>query len=213
MKVERAQVDWGFWLQWVLASIVGWALGAIVSLLVSAIAPVVGAIPVVGGSIIGAGVGIMQWLVLRRRFHQAGWWVLASTMGSVVGWAVSQNLIEPVTMFLSKYEEALGGRSVVTLSAFGVMVGGMVGTMQWLVLRLWVYRAGWWILANTVGWTTGFVAGPVVVVALWTSGVLATIMGEVIFGAVLGAITGMTLVWLSRHSFPGAQERGQPRKP
>ena len=213
MKVERAQVDWGFWLQWVLASIVGWALGAIVSLLVSAIAPVVGAIPVVGGSIVGAGVGIMQWLVLRRRFHRAGWWVLASTMGSAVGWAVGQNLIEPVTMFLSRYEEALGGRVVVSLSVFGVMVGGMVGTMQWLVLRRWVYRAGWWILANTLGWATAFLADPVVVLALWPSAVLATIMGEVTFGAVLGAITGVTLVWLSRHSFPGAQEQGQPRQP
>jgi len=208
MKVEHAH--WGFWLQWVLASIVGWWA---LSLPVSAIAPVVGAMPVVSGSIVGAGVGIMQWLVLRRRFHRAGWWVLASTMGWAVGWAVGQNLIEPVTMFLAKYEEALGGRSVVTLSVLGVMVGGVAGIMQWFVLRRWVYRAGWWILANIVGWTTGFVAGPVVVAALWTSGVLATVMGGVILGAVPGAITGMTLVWLSRHSFPGAQEQGQPRKP
>ena len=211
MKVERAQVDWGFWLQWVLASIVGWALGVIVSLLASAIAPVGRAMPAIGATLVGAGIGIMQWLILRRRFRRAGWWVLASAMGWAVGWAVGQNLIEPVVMFLSKYEEALGGRSVVTLSVLGVMVGGTVGTMQWLVLRRWVYWAGWWILANIVGLAAGFVAGAVVASTLHLSGVLATvtnIMGGIILGALLGAITGMTLVWLSRQSFPGAQERG-----
>jgi len=209
MEVERAQVDWGFWLQWVLASIVGWVLGVIVSLLAMG-----RAMPVVGATLVGAGIGIMQWLILRRRFRRAGWWVLASAMGWAVGWVAGQNLIEPVVMFLSKYEEALGGRSVVTLSVLGVMVGGTVGTMQWLVLRRWVYRAGWWILANTAGLAAGFVASAVVASTLHLSGVLATVttvMGGIILGALPGAITGMTLVWLSRQSFPGAQERGQPR--
>ena len=29
---------------------------------------------------VGTGVGIMQWLILRRQFSHGGWWVLASTM-------------------------------------------------------------------------------------------------------------------------------------
>ena len=137
MEVERANVGWSFWLQWVLASSVGFVMAVIVSLLVvMAIEPMVvprlGAF--VGATIVGAVVGIMQWLVLRRRLHRAGWWVLASAVGWAVGWAGSQELIliERVFMALSKYDEALGGRSVVTLSVIGVLVGGQSGSCNGL---------------------------------------------------------------------------------
>lgn len=33
----------------------------------------------------GAVIGLMQWLVLRRQLTSAGWWILASTIGWLVG--------------------------------------------------------------------------------------------------------------------------------
>jgi hypothetical protein len=39
----------------------------------------------VGAAASGTVLGVVQWLVLRRRVAQAGWWVLASTVGWVVG--------------------------------------------------------------------------------------------------------------------------------
>ena len=32
----------------------------------------------------GLGFGVTQWLVLRRRFHRAGWWMVATALGDVV---------------------------------------------------------------------------------------------------------------------------------
>ena len=38
-----------------------------------------------GVSVFGTVVGLLQWLVLRRQIPRSGWWVLASTVGWVVG--------------------------------------------------------------------------------------------------------------------------------
>jgi hypothetical protein len=40
---------------------------------------------VVGVSLFGTVVGVLQWGVLRRQISQAGWWLVASTVGWVVG--------------------------------------------------------------------------------------------------------------------------------
>jgi hypothetical protein len=44
----------------------------------------------VEGTVVGAIVGALQWLVLRGRVTRAGWWVLASTLA----WALSTVLGE-----------------------------------------------------------------------------------------------------------------------
>ena len=67
--------DW-----WVLASTVGGAMGGAVASLIVDDAMIFAVLFVVSG----ASVGIAQWLVLRRQVAQAGWWVLASTLGGCV---------------------------------------------------------------------------------------------------------------------------------
>ena len=59
-----------------------------------------------------------------------------------------------------------------------------------------VTRAGWWVLASTVGWVVGGPAGSIVDEAVsW-----------VVLGAVYGAITGTTLVCLLRQRFMRGDE-------
>ena len=68
-----------------------------------------------------------------------------------------------------------------------VAAGGTVlGVLQWLVLRRQVARAGWWVLASSVGWVMGGLA----------SGITNTTAGWAVLGIVYGAITGIVLVWL-----------------
>ena len=125
MNIERAQVGWGFWLWWVLASTVGFAVGGVVG---GVVGGKVG--QPVGGAVFGASVGIAQWLVLRRQVSRPSWWVLASTVGFAVGFAMGGEV----------------GRAV----GFAVS-GASVGIAQWLVLRRWqVSQASWWVLASTV---------------------------------------------------------------
>ena len=113
------------------------------------------------------------------------WWVLASAVGFVVGLIVG--------LILSATSSSLVGFAV-GLAVFGASVG----IAQWFVLRRHVSRAGWWVLASTVGY------------AVTAAGVLDALeaFGEAILGGgssyeglvlglvLYGAITGGVLVWL-----------------
>jgi len=76
----------------------------------------------------------------------------------------------------------------------GALGGAVVGILQWLVLRRQVSRAGWWVLASTVGLGLSMaVAGAFLDMEL---------VGLLVGGAVLGAVTGGALVWLLRQPVP-----------
>ncbi|MCJ7668464.1 MAG: hypothetical protein MUP04_09355 [Anaerolineae bacterium] len=172
-KQESLGIGWGFWLWWVSASTVGWFSGFIVGSVggyaVMEILPSY-ALVAWGGVVLGAGVGIFQWLVLRRRVSRAGWWVLARTVGLAGGAVVGTTAV------------ALAGGDPTTWGVVGgwVVGGAMAGLMQWFVLRRQVSRAGWWVLASTVGWAVSS------------------------YGVVLGAVTGIAVVWLLRQPIPEA---------
>jgi hypothetical protein len=141
---------------------VGFAIGGAVSGIVS---------QSLFGVVVGASVGTMQWLVLRRHICRAGWWVLASVLGMGLGFA----LVRAVTPALSRVG---GGLAYGVVN--GAAVGTLVGTMQWLVLRRPVSRAGWWVLVSALGMGVSFALDQGV-------GLLAGV-----------AMTGMALVWLLR---------------
>jgi hypothetical protein len=62
----------------------------------------------------------------------------------------------------------------------GAGVGTLVGTMQWVVLRRHVSRAGWWVLTSALGSGLSFALNQVV-------------------GQLVGvAVTGAVLVWVLR---------------
>lgn len=106
------------------------------------------------------------------------WWVLATTVGWVVGFFVCEALKDFVE----------------SLSADGAVIGSSVGIMQWLALRRRINRAGWWILASIIGFAIGKLVG---------DGIAQAIPGAVGFGlsgAAIGASLGIAQwVVLRRH--------------
>jgi len=74
MPVDGGQVGWKFWRRWALASSVAWFAGLLLGFVAaSASEPVLGIDPLQGmlayfilGVCPGAGVGVAQWLVLRK---------------------------------------------------------------------------------------------------------------------------------------------------
>jgi hypothetical protein len=64
------------------------------------------------------------------------------------------------------------------------VLGAALGTTQWLFLRRHFYQAGWWIPVSALGWTIG----------------LTGLTGELLVGAVVGAVTGIALELLLRYS-------------
>jgi hypothetical protein len=201
MDIERTQVGWRFWFVWVFANSLalaavglmgGYGYAMIFTILMYGrhnYDPVLGIVHqhydpslfvvavVVGGVLVGASLGVAQWLLLRQRLSRAAWWILASAVGIAVaaaGWWLL---------------ESTAGVAVAALS------GVSLGVAQWLVLRRQLSRAAWWILASAVGFAVVFVA--------FDSSVASAATGAV--GVVAyGAITGGVLVLLLRQ--PDATE-------
>ncbi len=75
---------------------------------------------------IGAAAGLTQWVVLRGHLSRAGWWILATIAGWILGLPV-------------------GGR-VASWANLEIMTAGLamtsIGLLQWFVLRQEVLRAG-----------------------------------------------------------------------
>ena len=192
-------VGWALGGQWVLASIVGVALGLAVAMLVVLVVH-----NLVGGMaedrvpfllFLSIGVGSMQWLVLRRPMRRAGWWVLASIAGWTAGDALAWRmywLIRDTLRMAANYE----------FLAFIQMlsVGTSLGVLQWLVLRRQFSQSGWWVMANIVGLS---------VASLPLGKGLPTGLADAIsISVVTPALSGLVLVWLLRHSPPNASGWG-----
>jgi len=182
-NTERGKPGWVFWGWWFLASTLVPAVGLAMLLfawLVIASGNLTHGkgieILLVGIPLLFASIGIAQWLVLRRQVSEPGWWVLSSTVGGVVGLVVGLIVGGAVGgVAVEAVGELADGNVVGGLVGFAAF-GASVGIAQWFVLRRKVSRAGWWVLASTVG-------------------VVVPVVGY-------GAITGAALVWLLRQPVP-----------
>jgi hypothetical protein len=80
----------------------------------------------------------------QARITRAEWglwlgWVLATTVGWVVGFALCEGFKDFVESFRSD----------------GAVIGVSIGIAQWLVLTRRINHAGWWVLASTIGFAVG----------------------------------------------------------
>lgn len=65
----------------------------------------------------------------------------------------------------------------------GTVHGVALGAIQWLILQRQLYQAGWWIIISALAWTIA----------------LEGLTGELLVGAVVGAVTGIALELLLRY--------------
>ena len=149
-------MDWALWFYWIMATTLGWLIGSLFF----------NGIPVI---ISGVAIAGIQSVVLYKRIQKAWRWIILSSLGWIVGYI----------LFIVIFSEDMG-------LLVGPVMGGVVGVMQWFLLRKEVYWAGWWIVFSVMAWTTGLTLMP----GLLTSGALP------------GAMTGLTLVILFRFSSP-----------
>ena len=195
----------GGWLWWVLASTVGWAVGGPVGVaLGGGLAMGIVVTGYVGMAVGVIAAGALQWLVLRRQVAGAAWWIVASVVGAalvgvlavLLGWVVGVvgRLVGGTAWGANWGPDWSADPGGDVGFVVGVAAGGTVlGLLQWLVLRRQVARAGWWVLASSVGWVMGGLA----------AGITNTTAGWAVLGIVYGAITGIVLVWLLRRPAAG----------
>lgn len=197
MNTERTNIGWGFWIAWILASIVGFGMGSLIGMSVSyALLPEMGITDEFGvahllmfGTMLGTTSGFLQWVVLREKVAQAGWWVLASAMG----FAIAGGTLGTI---------GINENYLTAGILFAVLFGFAGGIMQALVLkRAQIARVGMWVLASILGSLVGAIGIPISssIGATGNYGLSAMVFG-LLLGAGLGAIPGAVLVWLLRQS-------------
>jgi hypothetical protein len=177
---------------------------AVVSAAVSAVggnAPMHGVLLIVG-VLEGAILGFAQWLVLRRYIDNADWWILATSAGALIAWVMG--LTVSVVMALAYVSTGDGVKTALMLRGVGLLgagVGVVMGFSQWLVLKVHIRKAAWWIFANALAWSLGLTvafigAGMISYPSLSLEAAIAGVATGVVMGAIIGGITGIALVWL-----------------
>jgi hypothetical protein len=107
---------------WIVATALGWPLGIAVVYLGYAIWPIaLSANSPWSATLVGAVVGLAQWLVLRQRVLRAGWWVPASALG----WGLVRLIAGEV--FTSPVE----------LLIIGAVPAAVTGLAMWWLLAHW----------------------------------------------------------------------------
>jgi hypothetical protein len=187
MNAKPTPVGWAIWIQWVLASAASGAMTmAVTGTMVRAGQPGPVVVAAIFGLLIGACLGMTQWLALRQRIPLAYLWVLASILGGLV---------------LAVLAFATGGP--VGGPFGGAIIGAALGIMQWVVLRRYFSQAYVWWLASIVGFALGLTAGESV--GFGVGGATGWLLGGASLGIVAGAITGAALAWLFRRHIPSSR--------
>ncbi len=174
---------------WVAATVGGWIIGYLINTIIVSVFGINAEMVAQGdrpelllASIlallsIGLAVGILQWLVLRgvlstRQSPPVSLWMPATALGFSVG------------IWLGLAFMGLG-----------------TGLAQWWIVRRTFARSSWWLAASTVGWPLGYVLGGAAGGALLSivdSQLLAGLIGVMLTGLIIGALTGGVLLWLLR---------------
>jgi hypothetical protein len=188
-----------FWLWWVLASVGGvivfMILSDSLSMIRARIVPQssdqtyqqVTLFESIASGVLGALVGLAQWLVLRQVKPGTHFWVLATIVGYVL---CSEMLL--IFQF---------GRSILYFDTLTFLkIGIVLGIVQWIVLRKWVYQASWWIVTSFLSWLFAFsiiyvenLAGVATILQPWTP---LTVLFVPIF------VSGGGMLWLLQQRGP-----------
>ena len=200
MNIDQNHVGKGFWLRWVIASFMGFAVGGMIGAFI--MFAFQGELWILGfalfGPIFGAAGGIVQWFVLRRYVAQSQGWILATAVGYTLA------TVAAALIFSFHYSDP----TVVGMVAFATVAGIAGGILQWLILRQKVAHAGWWVLASALGLSVGMGMGGPIATTLGQTGrvIEPTIVFGILFGLGVGAIPGAALAWLLRQSESGSNE-------
>ena len=176
-----------YWLWWTAATIGGWIVGYLINAVIISVFnlnadvaqgdhPELVLASILALGALGLSVGVAQWLMLRcvlaTQSPSIALWIPATTLGFALGiW-------------------------------FGLAFMGLgTGVAQWWVIRKTFSKSSWWPTLSTLIWPLGYVAGGSVSSALLSvvgSQLLAGLIGIVVTGLIIGAVTGAVLLWMLR---------------
>jgi len=183
------------WVEWTAATLIGYIVGilAILPWMINfAYSEQESSVSgLIGGAVLGAVLGLGQWLILRRyTTHSLGWIVLTlagATLGLAVGVWLGEILPLNIAWTAARGAPGLPWIAIVQSSITGAMLGIGLGGAQWLLLRRTVNNAAFWIVGNAVAWLLALALGAAFTESI---GVLGALF---VTGLTGGLITGLVL--------------------
>lgn len=136
-----------------------------------------------------------RW-IMQTRNTKIGWsiwfqWFLASIfgygIGAAIGNAIAVSMPPPACADLWCILPGLD------LTLLVVVPGLAGGFMQWLILRRYIAKAGWWILANALGFPIALLIAVGAGMSLGGDSLAAPILMGVVFGALSGIMFWLIL--------------------
>lgn len=148
---------------------------------------------------IGLGISIGQWLILKPYIANAPRWFLLTLSSTLLaGLCVDINFpLQMVSLVLQFIPSATGYTWPLTVVVSLVSWLGFLLCMsagQWFVLRPIGQHANWWPVANTIGGSIAVLLG---IVLLWGRPVSSAIL---LGSGLYGAMTGPVMEWILRRN-------------
>lgn len=200
-QLDRQVFGGGFWLWWALLTTLGFLLsfvGAfVVGMGIGGFCLLRGTLGLgaasffglaIGGLLVGAVMGVVQWLLLRRHFPGAGKWIWSTAVGSGLAFALAIAIA------------GAAGQSWFLGGLIGGAVGGVVaGLIQQTFLREYLSETGLWVGASAVAWAValiimGIAMGAVVGRPPGSPGLVLVMLLAIIAVLIKSAITGVALM-------------------
>ena len=197
---NREAFGGSFWLWWALLTTLGFLLSFVLSFAAGAglagLCILRGTLGIgvasffglaVGGLLVGAVMGVVQWLILRRHFAGAGKWIWSSAVGSGLAFALAVAIA------------GAGGQSWFLGGLIGGLAGGAVaGLIQQSFLREYVAGTGLWVGASAVAWAVALVIMGIAMGAAagrpaGNAGLVMLMFVAIVAVLIKAAITGLAL--------------------
>ena len=188
MNGEQKQINWMFWIWWIVLTILSGFVGSYLS-------DTLGwgtqdfngdagtLFFMLDNGILALAVCAAQWILLRNHFYKSFWWFVAGTLGRFLGVLIGYMVVVTVIV---QFNLSSG---IWQFYLFSTLRGVVLGISQWIFLKQQRAKAGWWILASAVGWTIGLI-------------LIDTSQNELIRNgvdyAIAGIITGAAMIWILR---------------
>ena len=201
MNTNQKNIGIGFWLAWLLASTLGFGVGAVVGIgiLLTLRVPNSAGFPIFFGAIFGAIGALGQWMLIRRQISEAGLWIPFSALAFMVTVTMTAGVSSSVSSDFNPF---------FILAAIYGLLGGF---LQGLILQKQGIPVGWWIAASLIGGLFGAAMNGSAVTAVETNP--AWQIGTTFFwiwfrlgapiGLGLGITTGAAIIWFLRHPRSG----------
>ncbi|MBW8011896.1 MAG: hypothetical protein FVQ83_11765 [Chloroflexi bacterium] len=147
--------------------------------------------------------GLIQWLILRRRFPSAWLWLPTTLIGGLLVYLFQFNTGFILEYIYSKYGESMNAwTSIIPTTFVFAFSMALFGLAQWVYLRRYFIRAKWWIVGIFGGTFIGQLLVYYILVLLLfdIENPLWTYQTRRIFETfIYGMITGYVLVIISRY--------------